>query len=129
MAETAKKKILVTGGAGFIGSHICAELISGGYNVVIVDNFCNSKEEVIQRLEKITGMPIIFYKNNIRDRDALEKIFATHKIYAVIHCAGLKSVGESVADPLLYYENNVYGSVVLTQVMKKFGVTINHQST
>jgi len=122
MAETAKKKILVTGGAGFIGSHICAELISGGYNVVIVDNFCNSKEEVIQRLEKITGMPIIFYKNNIRDRDALEKIFATHKIYAVIHCAGLKSVGESVADPLLYYENNVYGSVVLTQVMKKFGV-------
>ncbi|KKT30255.1 MAG: UDP-glucose-4-epimerase [Parcubacteria group bacterium GW2011_GWA1_44_13] len=122
MTETAKKTILVTGGAGFIGSHICAELVAEGYDVIIVDNFINSKESVIERLEKITGKRIPFYKVDIRDREALEKIFGEHAIEAVIHCAGLKSVGESVKDPLLYYDNNVYGSVVLLQVMAKHNV-------
>ena len=120
MAETAKKKILVTGGAGFIGSHICVELVVEGYDVIIVDNFSNSKEGVIARIEKITNKSIVFYNADIRDCAVMEKIFSAHKIDSVIHCAGLKSVGESVADPLLYYDNNVYGSIVLLQVMKKF---------
>lgn len=122
MGGTTKKTILVTGGAGFIGSHICVELITNGYDVVILDNFVNSKEDVIQRLEKITSESITFYKADIRDRDALEKIFSEHTIDTVIHCAGLKSVGESVKEPLLYYDNNIHGSVVLTQVMSKFNV-------
>lgn len=122
MGETTKKTILVTGGAGFIGSHICVELLTKGFDVIIVDNFYNSKETVIQRLEKITSKTITFYKVDIRDYVALEKIFTTHSIDTVIHCAGLKSVGESVKDPILYYENNVYGSIVLLQVMTKFNV-------
>lgn len=122
MSETSEKTILVTGGAGFIGSHICVELIAKGYDVIILDNFVNSKEDVIQRLEKIIGKPVIYYKTDIRDREALEKIFVSHKIDSVIHCAGLKSVGESVKNPLLYYDNNVYGSVVLLQIMAKHNV-------
>lgn len=122
MGGTTKKTVLVTGGAGFIGSHICVELIAEGYTVIIVDNFSNSKEGVIKHLEKITGKVLIFYKTDIRDSESLEKIFTKHKIDTVIHCAGLKSVGESVKDPLLYYDNNVYGSIVLLQVMAKFNV-------
>ncbi len=95
MIKEPYKTILVTGGAGFIGSHICIELLIEGYEIVIVDNLTNSNVEVVGRIERITGKTIIFYKIDIRDREALEKIFTAHKIYSVIHCAGLKSVEET----------------------------------
>lgn len=116
------KTILVTGGAGFIGSHICVELLSGSFEVIVVDNFCNSNERVIERIEKITGKSIVFYNTDIRDREGLEAIFSKHEVEAVIHCAGLKSVGESAKEPLLYYDNNIYGSLVLVQVMAEYAV-------
>ena len=110
-------KILVTGGAGYIGSHTCVELLNAGYEVVVVDNYYNSVPEVLNRVEKITGKSLVKYECDIRDREGLEKIFAETNPDAVIHFAGLKAVGESSRLPLLYYENNIYGSVVLFEVM------------
>ncbi len=115
-------KILVTGGAGYIGSHTCVELLHAGHEVVIVDNLCNSKLSVLARMEKITGKPCAFAQVDVRDQPALEAVFCAHRPDAVIHFAGLKAVGESVALPLQYYDNNVAGSLVLLQTMAKCGV-------
>lgn len=115
-------KILVTGGAGYIGSHTCVELIKAGYQVVVVDNLCNSKESVLERVATITGTAVNFIKADLRDRLQMEKVFAQHRFDAVMHFAGLKAVGESVAEPLRYYDNNVEGSLVLLQVMAQHGV-------
>lgn len=109
--------ILVTGGAGYIGSHTCVELLSNGYDVVVVDNYYNSVPEVLNRVEKITGKSLKKYECDIRDREGLTKVFKENRIDAVIHFAGLKAVGESTKLPLLYYENNISGSVVLFEVM------------
>ena len=114
--------ILVTGGAGYIGSHTCIELISAGYDVVVVDNLCNSCKEALDRVEKIVGKTIKFYKADIRDAEAMKNIFEKEDIDAVIHFAGLKSVGESVAKPLEYYDNNIAGTLVLCDAMRNAGV-------
>ncbi len=114
-------KILVTGGAGFIGSHTCVELLAAGYEVVVVDNLCNANRESIDRIREITGKDLSFYPVDIRDRDALRTVFCEHTISAVVHFAGLKAVGESVLKPLTYYDNNVYGTVVLCQAMEEAG--------
>lgn len=113
------KKILVTGGTGFIGSHTAAELIEKGYETVIADNLSNSSETSLDGIEKITGTRPLFYKADIRDRAAMEKIFSENEIDAVIHFAGLKAVGESVQKPWEYYENNISGTLVLLDVMRK----------
>jgi UDP-glucose 4-epimerase len=115
-------KILVTGGAGYIGSHTCVELLNIGHEVVVVDNFCNSQMESIQRVEKITGKSIKFYEVDVRNELALDMIFFENKIDAVIHFAGLKAVGESVEIPLDYYQNNILSTLVLCEVMKKHRV-------
>ncbi|MNR97096.1 UDP-glucose 4-epimerase [compost metagenome] len=115
-------QILVTGGAGYIGSHTCVELIKAGYQVVVVDNLCNSKVSVLDRVATITGSSVSFVEADLRDRTALEEIFSAYDFDAVVHFAGLKAVGESVAQPLRYYDNNVDGSLVLFQVMAKYGV-------
>ena len=115
------KNILVTGGAGYIGSHTCIELIKAGYGVVVVDNLVNSKYEAIRRVEKIVGQPIKFYENDILDAAALDKIFTENKIDAVINFAGLKAVGESVQKPLEYYHNNITGVLVLLDAMRRYG--------
>ena len=114
--------ILVTGGAGYIGSHTCIELISAGYDVVVVDNLCNSCKEALDRVEKIVGKTIKFYEADIRDSEAMKNIFEKEDIDAVIHFAGLKSVGESVAKPLEYYDNNIAGTLVLCDAMRNAGV-------
>lgn len=114
--------ILVTGGAGYIGSHTCVELLNAGKEVVIVDNLSNSCEESIKRVEKITGKQITFYKADLLDREALVHIFDTENIEAVIHFAGLKAVGESVQKPLEYYYNNITGTLILCDVMREHGV-------
>jgi len=110
--------ILVTGGLGYIGSHTCVKLIEAGYTPIIIDNLYNSKKSVLKRIEKITGQLPKFYYGDIQDKSFLDTIFKQHAISAVIHFAGLKAVGESVTKPLEYYENNVYGSICLTQVMR-----------
>lgn len=110
-------KILVTGGAGYIGSHTCVELLSRGFEVVILDNYCNSKPEVINRIREITGKTVAVYNVNVLDRKALDRIFTENDIEAVIHFMGLKAVGESVAQPLYYYQNNVTGTMVLCEAM------------
>lgn len=115
-------KILVTGGAGYIGSHTCVELLNNGYEVVIVDNLCNSKEKTINDIENITGKKVSFYKEDICDKKTLTKIFKENKIDAVIHFAGLKAVGESVKKPLLYYRNNIDSTLTLCEVMNEFNV-------
>ena len=114
--------ILVTGGAGYIGSHTCIELINAGYDVVVLDNLCNSSKESLKRVEKIVGKPIKFYEADIRDEEALNEIFAKESIDAVIHFAGLKAVGESVAKPMEYYDNNITGTLVLCRAMRTAGV-------
>jgi UDP-glucose 4-epimerase len=114
--------ILVTGGMGYIGSHTCVELLNAGHYVVMLDNLCNSERSVQQRVERITGKPVGFVEADIRDRAAVEAAFDMHAFDAVIHFAGLKAVGESVAQPLRYYDNNVGGSIVLFETMAKFGV-------
>ncbi len=114
--------ILVTGGAGFIGSHTCLELLEAGYQTVVVDNLYNSSEESLKRIEKLTGKQITFYKTDILDREGLEEIFSRESIDAVIHFAGLKSVPESVEKPLEYYHNNVTGTLILCDVMRRHGV-------
>jgi len=115
-------RILVTGGAGYIGSHTCVELLNEGHEVVVVDNLCNSSEKSLERVEKITGKTLTFYKADLLDREALEKIFSVEKVDAVIHFAGLKAVGESVAKPLEYYHNNITGTLILCEVMKNHDV-------
>lgn len=114
--------ILITGGAGYIGSHTIIELIDDGHSVVVVDNLINSSKESLKRVEKITKSKIPFYKIDIRNKKALDKVFIENKIDAVIHFAGLKAVGESVAKPLEYYSNNIDSTLVLLEVMKKHGV-------
>lgn len=114
--------ILVTGGAGYIGSHTCIELLSAGYEVVVVDNLVNSGKEAVKRVEQITGAKLPFYEADIRDKEALEKIFREEEIDSVIHFAGLKAVGESVKKPLEYYHNNITGTLVLCEVMRNHGV-------
>ena len=116
------KKILVTGGLGFIGSHTVIQLIENGYEPIIVDNLVNSKPEVLNRLEKITGIRPKFYQYDVRDEENLDKIFTENDIFAVIHFAGLKAVGESVQKPQLYYDNNIGSSEVLLRVMEKHNV-------
>lgn len=114
--------ILVTGGAGFIGTHTCVELLNEGYEVVVVDNLCNSSRESLERVKKITGKDLKFYLVDLLDKAAMTKVFENEKIEAVIHFAGLKSVGESVTKPLEYYYNNITGTLVLCDVMRSFGV-------
>lgn len=118
----SKTKILVTGGTGYIGSHAAVELIQAGYEVEILDNLYNSKIEVLGRIEEITGVKPRFYDVDLRDAEALAKVFAENKFDAVIHFAGLKAVGESVEQPLRYYENNVGGTVNLLECMEEYGV-------
>lgn len=114
--------ILITGGAGYIGSHTCVELLAAGHEVVVVDNLSNSRIEALQRVEKITGKAVQLVIADLNDRDALRKVFQTYPIDAVIHFAGFKAVGESVEKPLLYYHNNISGSIVLFETMAEFGV-------
>ena len=114
-------KILVTGGAGFIGSHTCVELLDAGYEVVIADNLSNAKPEAVENIQKIAGKPVAFYETDLRDKAGMRKIFAEHSIDAVIHFAGLKAVPESVHKPLEYYENNLGSTFVLCQVMQEAG--------
>ena len=113
--------ILVTGGAGYIGSHTCVELLNAGYEVTVVDNLYNSSEKALDRVQEITGKAVKFYKADIQDRDAMNKVFDENKFEAVIHFAGLKAVGESVAKPIEYYQNNIGGTLVLTDVMRHHG--------
>lgn len=120
--RTETQTILVTGGAGYIGSHTVVQLIEAGYGVVILDNLCNSKAEVINRIEKITGQRPDFVQGDIRDRDCLKNLFAKHSISAVVHFAGLKAVGESESEPLKYFDNNVSGSVTLFEEMARANV-------
>ena len=115
-------KVLVTGGAGYIGSHTCVELLNAGHEIVVVDNFVNSKPEALDAIRTITGKDFAFHEVDIRDRAALDGVFAAHAVDAVIHFAGLKAVGESVQKPLEYYDNNLYGFIVLAEVMRERGV-------
>ena len=112
-------QVLLTGGTGYIGSHTAVELIKEGKDIIILDNLSNSKEDVVDKIKQITGKEVKFYKADILDRDALDKIFTENEIESVIHFAGLKAVGESVEKPLEYYNNNIVGTLVLLEVMKK----------
>ena len=116
------QNILVTGGAGYIGSHTVVELLERGYGVVVVDNLSNSSEESLRRVQKITGKEVAFYHADIRDRAVMERIFSENTFDAVIHFAGLKAVGESVQKPIEYYDNNLYGILVLLETMKAHNV-------
>src|SRR5258708_38108355 len=114
--------IMVTGGAGYIGSHTCVELIGAGRSVVVFDNFCNSKPEVLSRIERIAGKRPEFVKGDVRDREALASALVKYRCDGVIHFAGLKAVGDSVKQPISYYENNVAGSLALIEAMKQANV-------
>ena len=114
--------VLVTGGAGYIGSHTCLELLESGYGVVVIDNLCNSNPKSLDRVEELTGKTLKFYQGDVRDEALLTKIFAENDIGCVIHFAGLKAVGESVAKPWEYYDNNLNTTLVLTKVMKQVGM-------
>lgn len=113
-------KVLVTGGCGYIGSHTCCELLDNGYEVIIIDNFCNSKEDVVDKIKAITNKEVILYKGDVCDISLLERIFTENDIDAVIHFAGLKAVGESVVKHLLYYRNNLDSTLSLLEVMSKY---------
>ncbi len=113
--------ILVTGGAGYIGSHTCLELLESGYGVVVIDNLCNANPKSLERVRELTGKTLKFYEGDVRDEALLREIFAENEISAVIHFAGLKSVGESVAQPWRYYDNNLNSTLVLTKVMGEVG--------
>ena len=113
--------ILITGGCGYIGSHTCVEMLAAGYDIVVLDNYYNSKPEALKRVKELSGKDFPFYECDIRDADGLRRIFTENKIDAVIHFAGLKAVGESVRIPLAYFDNNVNGTVVLCQVMAEMG--------
>jgi UDP-glucose 4-epimerase len=115
-------RVLVTGGAGYIGSHTCLELLQAGIHVVVLDNLCNSREESLRRVGEITGQGVGFFEVDLRDRETLGEIFSQGRFDAVIHFAGLKAVGESVTQPLEYYDNNVRGTLTLCQVMAEAGV-------
>ncbi len=115
-------KVLVTGGAGYIGSHTAVELLNEGYEVVIVDNLCNSNREAVSRVEQIAGKKVSFYRADVRDREEMRHIFAAYRFDWVIHFAGLKAVGESVAKPLEYYDNNLMSTLVLLETMREFNV-------
>ena len=115
-------KILVTGGAGYIGSHTCVELQQAGHQVVVIDDFSNSEASVLERVSQLTGIAPVLVQADVRDRAALTALFETHQPEAVIHFAGLKAVGESVADPLRYYDVNLYSTIVLLETMQRFGV-------
>lgn len=115
--------ILITGGTGYIGSHTCVQLIEAGHTPIVIDNLCNSKASVLDRIEKLTGHKPVFYRGDVRDPELLDKIFSTHPIESVIHFAALKAVGESVNKPLEYYDNNIHGSLVLVEAMRRAGVT------
>ena len=115
-------KVLVTGGAGYIGSHTCVELIEAGHEPVVIDNLCNSNPESLNRVKDITGGEIAFYQGDVRDEGLLDQIFSEHDIGCVIHFAGLKAVGESVAKPLEYYDNNLGSTMTLCRVMARHGV-------
>lgn len=119
MTAQSGKTILVTGAAGYIGSHTCVELLGAGYDVVALDNLCNSSREALLRVETLTGKPVPFYCADVRDAPALDAILARHAIDAVIHFAGLKAVGESVTDPLRYFDNNVGGSLCLLERLQR----------
>lgn len=114
--------VLVTGGAGYIGSHTCVEMLNSGYDVIVIDNLDNSNRESLNRVEKITGKTVKFYEADVRDKDVLRKIFSENKIDAVIHFAGLKAVGESVEKPIMYYDNNLESTISLVEVMNEYGV-------
>ncbi|MCX7101440.1 MAG: UDP-glucose 4-epimerase GalE [Methylobacter sp.] len=116
--------ILVTGGAGYIGSHTCVALLQAGYEVLVLDNFCNSKPESLQRVSVITGKSVVLVQGDVRDRSVLREVFKQYVIDGVIHFAGLKAVGESMEQPLRYYDNNVSGSVILAEVMAEFGINM-----
>ncbi|MBP6700831.1 MAG: UDP-glucose 4-epimerase GalE [Halioglobus sp.] len=118
-----KKTVLVTGGAGYIGSHVCVELLEQGHHLVVLDNLCNGSEVALQRVEEITGKTLIFQRGDVRDEALVRGLLQTHGIGAVIHFAGLKAVGESVAQPLEYYNNNVSGAIHLLRAMAQVGVT------
>ncbi len=115
-------KVLLTGGAGFIGSHTCVELIESGHDPIIVDNFSNSKPEVLNRIKKITGRDVKFYEADVTDKQALRRIFGEQEIDAVVHFAGYKAVGESVAKPVMYYRNNLDSTLTLLEVMNEYNV-------
>ena len=114
--------VLVTGGAGYIGSHTCLELLNEGYGVIVIDNLCNSNPKSLERVQSLTGKSLTFYEGDVRDEALLRKIFAAHEIGCVIHFAGLKAVGESVAMPWEYYDNNLNSTLILTKVMKDVGM-------
>ena len=114
--------VLVTGGAGYIGSHTCVELLESGYGVVVIDNLCNSNPKSLDRVRELTGKDLKFYEGDVRDEALLRKIFAENEIGCVIHFAGLKAVGESVAQPWRYYDNNLNSTLVLTKVMEDVGM-------
>lgn len=114
--------ILVTGGAGYIGSHTCLELLNSGYGVVVIDNLCNSNPRALERVQRLAGKELKFYQGDVRDGELLRKIFRENEIGCVIHFAGLKAVGESVAKPWEYYDNNLNSTLVLTRVMKEVGM-------
>lgn len=113
-------KILVTGGAGYIGSHACLELLQSGYEIVIIDNLSNSSQESLNRIKKISSKNFLFYEADLRDKSKIEKIFKNHQIQSVMHFAGFKSVNESISEPIKYYENNVGGTLILLEVMNKY---------
>ena len=115
-------RILVTGGAGYIGSHTCVELLRAGHEVVVLDNLCNARRESLRRVTELTGRDFPFVEADVRDRAALDALLRSHEIHAVIHFAGLKAVGESVEKPLLYWDNNVCGTVTLLAAMAAAGV-------
>lgn len=115
-------QILVTGGAGYIGSHTCLELLRSGYEVIIIDNLSNSRRDSLNRIENLSGKKIIFYQEDVRNRESINQIFKNHDIKAVIHFAGLKAVGDSVVNPLNYYENNLISSIVLLEIMSNHNV-------
>ena len=117
-----KNKVLITGGAGYIGSHTCIALHEADYDIVVYDNLSNSSREAINRISTLIGQNIEFVEGDIRDTELLRKIFASHEFFGVIHFAGLKAVGESVAKPLLYYNNNVSGTINLLEVMTEYNV-------
>jgi UDP-glucose 4-epimerase len=116
------KKILITGGAGYIGSHTCVELLSADHDLVVVDNLSNSKFEALARVQRIAGRALAFHQVDVRDKQALREVFAQYDFDAVIHFAGLKAVGESVQQPLRYYDHNVGGAIAICEVMAEFGV-------
>ena len=117
-----KQKFLLTGGVGYIGSHTCVEMLNAGYDIVVVDNLCNSSEKTLIRIEEITDRPVDFYQADVLDLDAMNQVFSEHSIGGVIHFAGLKAVGESVEQPVAYYQNNICGTISLCKAMQKHGV-------